>query len=1138
MNDIAGFKTFGDGQVWLNMTDCHQVLRLPSKDELSDLLDEFRRRQWAWLLDTLLEVSENQQQIFGLGASRVKLSRLSPDGHTMWAAATHRISLDAVSEEAWSLLAHVAPLPHSAASTKLFNTTIEEQRAFLRSAIGDCLESAEKLLRGEYKECLVYPWLATALGDQTTPAEFIDAVIQRASFERTTPRDNRRNFVRKPIPDLFLLWLAQHGIVLFPVTGQIIVGESRGFEEKLIAPERLATWKIIKSAYENSAKKHHRRWIPRIESTFRILTTASTFSNAMDLSIGLFEALYAHMQSRVDSTLSDRLHMIYRPLRDSLGQRELPTFKPIRQSLSFRDTPFHWTHLSTKDNHVRVFPRLLSVTYNPLPNVCAWGDRFAHYMSKLPIKSIGNSISTCQRFLVWLVESGTQVSNLKELKREHINDGKPLASSKSFRSYLSRSGMKPETANGHIMRLASTFEAIIEEDRLGVANPIAIRFDSFKVTAPRGKTPRRPMARELLVYLQQLNREENYALSRTYKPHLRQAHTLNKQYEPSWFPGFAVIVDLLLQLPLRGFQARYLDSGEGDERIVVFNGGTPELVTNSLTTATIGRRESLFYTFEAHDGSATLGIHVNTNKTSLDRVSGYEIPWCSPKLAESLSLLRDWQIQNNPVARPICCMEKHEFEQTQNQDVIAQLTTTYALFRDPSDARGWPISRDKLFDYWSYLLATAEDRLASEGTSIKLTEQKQESKGPNKKPVIKRIAAYDIHTLRVSGISALLEAGMPPDLVQDIAGHATIVMTLYYNKIKASRLNASLAQAMDKLTRNLDSIDGVTESEFELLSEFLLNTRASEDAAGHSLLGQRKGHGDGAIDVSVHGICPGGECSTGGEFQNQAVGYSSVPRPLACSLCRYRLTGPMFLPGLVLNANRLMHELRSKGKEIADMNQERARLEDQGKPTHVVKARIEALYRETDTVASEWAAEVQYVQLAEKMFDRFISGLNDPIDAAPALITAMDEAGLQSHLTRKSEFALLQSLAEGAYIWPGFKPSAAIQEHREFLNELLSASELEPFLLKLRGDLRDKAAVLLGRMVVALIPDERIDNLRTGSESLADYPTVTALLENLRTQAVIMESIDEQSLIIRTQETFSESAHVNNIHHADHSCNF
>ncbi|MEJ8676095.1 VPA1269 family protein [Chromobacterium amazonense] len=1123
MITTAQFESFSGETVWLNLSDHHQIIRAPSREELTDLIEEFRRRQLAWLQAYMLEPIEGRGQIFGLGASKVKARVRNPaDGQQSWIATPSRIGWDMVPEEAWEQLSGAPPLPNSSHSTRIFNATIEQQQSFLRVAMGNSLESIERLLRNEYKDSLVYSWLSSAFEANQDPTHFLNALIKQAAFERQRERNGKRSFLCNAVPDLFLFWLAQHGIVLFPVARRPIIGESRGLEEQLLSPELADTWRIVESAYADSVKKNHRKWLRPIKSVFQILTTSSTLRTPEDLSLELFEALYARMEKVLDTQLTDRLHWIYRPLRDSLGRRELPTFKPIRYAAPALDNPFAWTRLSTKDHPQSTFPRMLSERYDPLPHVCTWSDRFARLMVKLPIKSIGNSVSTCQRFLVWLIESGIQISSLEELSREHINDGKPLSNSMCFRAHLSRANMKAETANANLLRLAWTFEAIIEEDNLQISNPVSIRFDTFNVPVARGKTPRRPMGRELLSYLRELNRRDNYALSRSYGAHQRQILNSNKQYEKAWFPGFAVIVDLLLQLPLRGYQARYLDSGEGDEEIIDIKSEHLQFRKNPLTTATPGRRESLFYTFASKDGAAMLGIHVNTNKTSLDRVSGYEISWCSNDLRDSLSMMREWQIEHNPVARPVYCIEKHEFEKTQNPEVIASLKTTYALFRDPADPRGWPLNRDKLFDYWSRLLATAEDELATKGINIRLTEEKEVSKGPKKKPIMKRFAAYDIHTLRVSGISALIEAGMPPDMVQEVAGHATLVMTLYYNKIKASRLNETLSKTLDKLHNSLDSIDGMSEAEFEHLSEFLVNNRAPEDAIGQSLLGQRIGHGDGAVEVSVHGICPGGECSTGGEFQNQAVGYGPVPRPLACSLCRYRLTGPMFLPGLVLNANRLMYELRIKGKEIAELNEERERLEDAGKPTHTIKAKIEALYRETDVVGAEWAAEVQYVHAAEKMFDRFIEDGGEVSTELPALVTAMDGATLESRLTRQSELGLLQSLAEGAALWPGFKPTAAIREHREFLNELLTASDLDPFLLKLRGDLREKAAVLLGRMVTSLVPDEHIDRLHKGAERLDNYPAVASLFHELRTQALTLGTLDEAKFLFENQKLLEE----------------
>lgn len=1112
MTKAVEFKTFLGGTVLFNVSDHHQIVRVPDRQELAELLVEFRRRQLEWLTAYLLAPTEERGLIFGLGASLVTTSANRENTTPRLSATFNRISLDAVPESAWEHFADVPTLTNGAPSTKIFNANIEQQQAFLRTALGKNLNEIERILRSDYKDCLVYSWLDSAFESEQDPRAFIASVIDRTLLERNRDKKRNRNFLWNAIPDLFLFWLVQHGIVLFPVMQRPIVGESRGFEHALESTAVTSTWQLIEAAYEDSVKKKHDGWLDPMRAVFLRLTLSSTLQSPQDLSLELFEAAYARMDSIFGAQRTDRLHWIYRALRDSLGRRELPTFRPIRSSSPELENPFAWTRLSTKDHPHSTFPRNLTAPYDPMPNVCTWGDRFARLMAKLPIKSIGNSLSTCQRFLVWLVESDIRASSIEELSRTDINDGEPVAMSRCFRAHLARSEMKPETANAHLLRLAWSFEAIIEEDGLQVSNPVSVRFDSFIVPVVRGKTPRRPMGRELLSYLRELNRRDDFALSRSYPSHRRQTLNENGQYEEIWFPGFAVIVDLLLHLPLRGYQARYLDSGEGDEDVVVIDGQKPRFERNPLATATRGRREGFFYTFQSKSDEPMLGLYINTNKTALDRESGYEIAWCSDELRDSLTMMLDWQLKHNPVARPVHCMEKHEFESTQNPDVLTAVKTTYALFRDPADHAGWPVSRDRLFDYWSRLLAAAEDEQLANGVTIRLTEEKEVSKGPKKKPVTKRFAAYDIHTLRVSGISALIEAGMPPDMVQDVAGHSTVVMTLYYNKIKAARLNETMSKTLDKLNRDLDSIDGMSEAEFDQLAAFLLNNRPPEDAAGQHLLGQRRGHGDGSIEVFVHGICPGGECSTGGEYQNQAVGYAPVSRPLACSQCRYRLTGPMFLPGLVLNANRLMHELRARGKDIAQLNQEREALADAGKPTHAVKAQIEALYRETDAIGAEWAAEVQYVHAAEKMFDRYLESQGDTAAGPHALISPMDGPALESRLNRNSELALLQSLAEGAALWPGFKPTAAINEHRELLNEILAASNLDPFLLKLRGDLRDKAALMLGRGITSLVPTEQTERLRNGEERLSDHPAVASLVNQLSSQVLRFGTIDESTL--------------------------
>lgn len=61
--------------------------------------------------------------------------------------------------------------------------------------------------------------------------------------------------------------------------------------------------------------------------------------------------------------------------------------------------------------------------------------------------------------------------------------------------------------------------------------------------------------------------------------------------------------------------------------------------------------------------------------------------------------------------------------------------------------------------------------------------------------------------------------------------------------------------------------------------------------------------------------------------------------------------------------------------------------------------------------------------------------------------------------------------------------------------------------------MRDKAALLLGRMVTSLAPGEHADALRNGRERLSDYPAVTSLIDELRTRVLTFGTLDEATLL-------------------------
>ncbi len=170
------------------------------------------------------------------------------------------------------------------------------------------------------------------------------------------------------------------------------------------------------------------------------------------------------------------------------------------------------------------------------------------------------------------------------------------------------------------------------------------------------------------------------------------------------------------------------------------------------------------------------------------------------------------------------------------------------------------------------------------------------------------VPAYtpDLHTLRVSLITAYAtEGGVPIQILSKcVAGHATILMTLYYNKPGPAHVTEALAQAQHRIqqaeTNNF--LRFLQNEEIRHANPFVV----SNDAAGSSALQQSA---PGSWVVGDIGICPvgGSLCHQGGPILNSAKSkpqYAPVPGGAKnCAKCRFFITGPAFLGGLVAHFN-------------------------------------------------------------------------------------------------------------------------------------------------------------------------------------------------------------------------------------------
>lgn len=1093
----------------INASDEPIILREPDLEECRKHLDAFRKIQLPWVADTLCEPNTAGTHVFGISGI-VK----APSGQPCESSPIHWVprvmALGDVTPDQWRIFSGHHQ-NHEAPNMLLSRASLDEQRRFVREYIRGTPQRIASRLKNQHQDRLVYPGLETALDDAESGMDFIrfllDCVKEQADIKTT--RENGKRIVKEdaksPIPLLFTLYLCGKGILLLPARLATVPGRADGIAFPLarkIMADRFGD--LERDVVAKIRDKHDLTYAQRVERIFHALAGATTFSGQSDVSPVGFAAFRDLLQDKGLDNVPAPHHFvskIYSILR-SADQKSMPKRKreaeTILCNLCGETIPFEYEWVARTNAALKALPNGVPAEYHSgMSHPGQSVGHFAHVLDGL-LKKKGNTrlsplISHLQKFFGWVAwrhTRGEVVETSIEClpKRPEINDGNDdLTNSSCLRGWLLRThGI--DAANRTLAFLHDLFEIYIETSRTtnphlsrAAQNPVQPDFDLFHKEEPiRSKSVRPAMPRAVLKALLDANRMDAYALSKNNPEHQREVYDPESgTIQRMWFPGPALLLELLLLLPLRSFQARFLDSGEHDEtRHCV----SPDRILSSKNlNGSPKRAEGVLRPFENLSGEQIFGIHVNTNKTGAKRNGAYLIPWSSPEIVSLLETMIRWQEMHNPNPREIPCTEKHEHEKSKarNAGIEKRLKTTVPLFRDPADHDGWPITRNCLERHWEAVNMAAEAELRKAGRNITLIQTTEWATG-RKKP----ITTHDIHGLRVSGITALIESGVSPEIVQEVAGHSTLAMTLYYMKQRADVMEKTLSEAMRKCWDTVGDTRA-SESDFQEIRTQLFNQSDSDMPKG--MLDHQRRLGTGSVLTFTHGICPGGTCDTG------AADGTPLPRAEACSLCRYRLTGPAFLPGLVMNSNVLINELRRIGLDIADHHRQIRDLDDQGRQSGPLRAKVESLYRQSEATAKEWAAEVQYVMAAKKWFDSTEDGAKPPV--------IFGEEPPECRLEQVSHFDLLQKLAEGGQQLSGACPGIALTEHREYLNELLDASDMEPFLLKLRGDQRDRAAVLLGRALTSLVPVEKQEAIRERKASLAEFPLFSVFLEAVKNGA-------------------------------------
>jgi len=333
------------------------------------------------------------------------------------------------------------------------------------------------------------------------------------------------------------------------------------------------------------------------------------------------------------------------------------------------------------------------------------------------------------------------------------------------------------------------------------------------------------------------------------------------------------------------------------------------------------------------------GLYINTNKTA-DRgkeewSKGYTIPWEHPEVLRWLEKLRDWQAKYNPIAAPMSWtdLELKHTKHSKAESSLKAMGSTCFLFRDAAgqgDDRFKPIAATSVLEgFWYKLLKALENQCVTNKV-LDLAGNPLVFVQPDTMTTY-----YPLHSLRVSLITAYaLEGGVPMAILSKcIAGHARLIMTLYYTKAGITYCTETMDAATKRLMVNEQEnyarwLKDKTYEQMEASAAF------NDPAAIRAVMLVMQGGA--SLVKDDKGFCPKGgwSCDSGGVHVNDDSGkttYGEVPGypQKNCPRCRWFFTGPAFIDGLNNHWNHISLQMADVGERVVKFEGQIISLEDQ-----------------------------------------------------------------------------------------------------------------------------------------------------------------------------------------------------------------
>jgi Putative integrase len=540
-----------------------------------------------------------------------------------------------------------------------------------------------------------------------------------------------------------------------------------------------------------------------------------------------------------------------------------------------------------------------------------------------------------------------------------------------------------------------------------------------------------------------------------------------------WSPARWVALYIKLELPLRTAQVRWLDSGEADTWR--YQGGLWLNNPSKLARGTAKRpyQKGVFRRAPDPDtGEDKTALYINTNKTAdtdkAEDAKGYVVPWAHPRALPWLERLRDWQAKYNPVAAPIpwTSLKKKHLSQIKHPEILEEMGEACFLFRaayaKQQTDHDKPLADGDIQKAWRRLLGELEKRVAARND------------GKRKKlifvmPGSDKGTEFPLHSLRVSLITAYaIDGGVPIAILSKcVAGHARIIMTLYYTKAGIGRVT----EVMDEAERKMAAKEKESFETFlaDATYKQIEQAAAFNDPAAIQVIMDSRSRAGWVVDDK--GICPLGcsACDKGykllrqGKEKEEVAPVPGFPNEKNCVRCRFFLSGPAFLPGLQDHFNYTMSQLSDASERYRNLEQQVEELQDEmmactesGAPFTKL-AEFERLHRHYEAMADKCNKLGDDVNATVRLVKRSIEILLNPAAAEDdnlSLVTVGSMQDVQFAFAEVSETHQIEVLCENATFYPEADASKAVLRRSQILDACLEMNGRAPAFFKLSPELQ------------------------------------------------------------------------------------